>query len=289
MKLLTTHFRRFGLTVHTGSISKKESSKTEFVHIPAPDHITSLEDTERIFIEEDKLISSCEEFQYLGSKITSSLECDTDIDNRIKKAQFLFYMLNKSVFRRRDLDMDTRCRVYVATIINILLWGCESWPLTKKNRQKLDVFHNRCCRRFLNISIFDVIADHSLTNKFIYTETGIKPLSTYVELRRVRWLEKIANMRECRNPRKLLGAWIRNPRRNEKSGRPQQTIRHAYIETLRTIGFSNDFTFEKWMTEAKNRKNWAKRVEYYLSLPEGTYCRTNGNSRAAELKTFENL
>ena len=52
MKLLTTHFRRFGLTVHTGSISKKESSKTEFVHIPAPDHITSLEDLSLIHISE---------------------------------------------------------------------------------------------------------------------------------------------------------------------------------------------------------------------------------------------
>ena len=143
--------------------------------------------------------------------------------------------------------------------------------------------------RILNISIFDVISDHSLCNSDIFNETGIKPLGTYVELRRARWLEKIANMSEKRNPRKLIGAWLPYARRNGTSGRPQQTIRHAYVQTLITLGFTKDCTFETWMKEAKDRIKWAKRVEHYLDLPKGSYSRANAKHQAAQLRDYSNL
>ena len=81
------------------------------------------------------------------------------------------------VFRSRDIDINIRRRIYVAIIINILLLGCKSWPLTVDNRRKLETFHNRCCRRILNITIYDVISDHTLTNEHVRRVTGILPLS----------------------------------------------------------------------------------------------------------------
>ena len=67
------------------------------------------------------------------------------------------------------------------------------------------------------------------TNTHILENTGLLPLETYVELRRTRWLKKLANMGEKRNPSKLLGSWLPYARRNGEPGRPQQTIRHAYV------------------------------------------------------------
>ena len=65
-KTIVKHFKRFGLTVHTGSKSEKETSKTEFEFIPAPGYTATNADTTDIKITEDSFISHTDCFQYLG-------------------------------------------------------------------------------------------------------------------------------------------------------------------------------------------------------------------------------
>ena len=156
------------------------------MHIPGAGEESTASDIEDIFLDDDKYISSCSKFAYLGSIYTPSLKCSTDVKNRINKAQKLFFSLNKLVFRNGSLSLQIRKRIYVATGVNILLWGCEAWALTVEDRRALEVFHNRCCQRILNITIYDVIADNSLSNKNILRELGMSELSTYLEVRRAR-------------------------------------------------------------------------------------------------------
>ena len=51
-------------------------------------------------------------------------------------------------------------------------------------------------------------------------------------------------------PRKLLGSWLPYARRNGNAGSPQQTIQHAYVHTLKRLGFENS-NFSEWMEVAK--------------------------------------
>ena len=53
--LITTHFRRFGLTVHCGDRRTNEPSKTEAMHIPAPGKKSTEKDTTDIDIDENHL------------------------------------------------------------------------------------------------------------------------------------------------------------------------------------------------------------------------------------------
>ena len=185
-KLMYSHFKRFGLTIHTGSKNKKEKSKTEFLVIPGAGTTPIDQDEKDIFINNDAYISFCTKFKYLGTSNTPSMKNSPDIQNRINKAQQLFFSLNKLVFRNQDISLPIRKRIYVAIVINILLWGCESWNLTSEDRRKLEVFHMRCCRRILNVSIYDVIANHELSNKNILRTIGISNMDSYIELRRSR-------------------------------------------------------------------------------------------------------
>ena len=75
----------------------------------------------------------------------------------------------------------------------------------------------------LNITIYDVIANHELNNQYILKEVGILKMNSYLELRRARWLEKLSHMKENRIPRLILGAWLQQPRRNGNAGRAQNT------------------------------------------------------------------
>jgi hypothetical protein len=75
-------------------------------------------------------------------------------------------------------------------------------------------------------------------------------------------------MKESRSPRKILGAWCTTPR---KAGRPKQTIRHAYVATLKKLEFEEEGKLEEWMTVARDRSAWGQRVEYFLELPPGSF------------------
>ena len=66
-------------------------------------------------------------------------------------------------------------------------------------------------------------------------------------------------------------------------GRPRQTIRHGYAETLKTFYGEGNTSFNHWMEEAKNPNAWKDRVEDKLGLKPGTYKialrRTQANNR----------
>ena len=91
-------------------------------------------------------------------------------------------------------------------------------------------------------------------------------------------------MKPDRIPRMLLNAWLPYAR---QTGKPFQTIRHAYVRTLEILGFKNS-DFESWMPEAKDRDIWSTRVEHFLNLPPGTYTRSNAKCKHASLRTYPN-
>ena len=54
------------------------------------------------------------------------------------------------------MDVDAKVLIYLANSVDLLLWGCQSWALTKVLIKKLEVFHMRCIRRILQIKWDDV-------------------------------------------------------------------------------------------------------------------------------------
>ena len=72
--LITTHFRRFGLTVHCGDRRTNEPSKTEAMHIPAPGQTPTENDTANIEIDKNHYFSFCDNFKYLGTNFTRDLK-----------------------------------------------------------------------------------------------------------------------------------------------------------------------------------------------------------------------
>ena len=68
-----------------------------------------------------KLISLCQKILYLRSIYTPLLKTSIDIQNRINKAQHLFFSLRKFLFQNIEIGIKIKRRVYIASIVNILL------------------------------------------------------------------------------------------------------------------------------------------------------------------------
>jgi len=66
----------------------------------------------------------------------------------------------KTFFDNKDVDKRIKAQIYVAGPLNALLWGCESWNLTKRNTDKLMSFHHNAIRRILGIKWNQVREKH---------------------------------------------------------------------------------------------------------------------------------
>ena len=49
------------------------------------------------------------------------------------------------------MDISAKVLIYLAIPVNLLLWGCQSWALTKVLTKKIEVFHMICLRHILKI------------------------------------------------------------------------------------------------------------------------------------------
>ena len=151
MTYMIKHLSRFGLMVHVGRGTT--SSKTECMFFPRPREPEDGADLSDIIVTADGgFISFVEKFRYLGSHIGQRLDSDVDIDERLSKASQTFGALRKHTFANRDVKPEIKARLYVALVLGVLLYGCESWFLRVKEYKKMQRFHHDCVRTMLRVN-----------------------------------------------------------------------------------------------------------------------------------------
>ncbi|VDP80776.1 unnamed protein product, partial [Schistosoma mattheei] len=90
-------------------------------------------------------------FTYLGSLISPcGLACD-EVSARIQKARLAFANLHH-FWRRRDIRLSIKGRVYCAAVRSVPLYGSETWPVRVEDIRRLLVFDHRCLRNIARIS-----------------------------------------------------------------------------------------------------------------------------------------
>lgn len=190
-------------------------------------------------------VKKTEAFTYLGSKITECGKSTEEIKCRIGKAGAAFGSLNK-IMRARNINLRTKMGIYNATVLSILLYGSETWTLTKVNSNKLDAFHHKCLRKILGISYRDRI-----TNRDILNRTQQQEISEIIRNRRLRWFGHVVRMRDERFPKKVL-SW--EPTVKRGPGRPRYTWKQNVTKDLRDLGTN----WSEAMVEARDRDAWRR-------------------------------
>ena len=56
-----------------------------------------------------------------------------------------------SILKSRDITLPTKVRLVKAMVFPIVVYGCDSWPIKKAERQRIDAFELRCWRRLLRV------------------------------------------------------------------------------------------------------------------------------------------
>ena len=73
---------------------------------------------------------------FLGSKITADGDCSHEIKRRLLLGRKAMTKLD-SVFKSRDITFLTKFHIVKVTVFPVVMYGCESWTITKYVRAKL--------------------------------------------------------------------------------------------------------------------------------------------------------
>ena len=56
-----------------------------------------------------------------------------------------------SIFKSRDITLQTNIHLVKAMVIPVVMYGCESWTVKKAESQRIDAFELWCWRRLLRV------------------------------------------------------------------------------------------------------------------------------------------
>ena len=240
-------FAQFGLEVHLGCTNMpKSKTKTEAMYFPA--HSKPIEETEeelisgRFIISENKFVKFMNKFKYLGTYLLAQdLSDDTDVNERITAASKNFNALSKELFRNHKISLHFCCCLYVATTINILLWVCDTWALTHLQINRIE-------------------------------KSNLKSAETYIRIRQLCFLTRIAHMDPSRLPRQVINSQATaNGRCSKNVASTKGAYKMALEETgLFKKGKCGGIKTSLWINCLRNTDT-AKRIEANLGLTHGSF------------------
>ena len=195
-----------------------------------------------------KVLEEVDNFTYLGSIVDKEGGSGTDIKVKIQKARGAFAML-KNIWKTKQIRTKTKLRIFNSNVKSVLLYGSESWRLTKGDLNKLQTFVNGCLRRIMDIKWYDKI-----TNATVWERTAHIPVEQEIQKRRWRWIGHTLRKPTTNLTRQAL-LW--NPQGARRRGRPKNTWRREVEKDVQVIGR----TWKELEKIARDRRTWKEIVD----------------------------
>ena len=120
---------------------------------------------------------------YLGSIITNTGDLQPDIKRRIGLATGVMRSLRKPLWRHSSISLETKLRVYQASLLSVLLYGSECWPISTSLCGRLSAFDMQAQQTITDTKWFEY-----KTNIEVRTLTNRQPIQRYIAQGRLRWL-----------------------------------------------------------------------------------------------------
>ena len=188
-----------------------------------------------------------ESFVYLGSKVTKDGGTAQDVAQRIQKANGAFVQLYP-IWRNNKISTRTELPIFCTNVKAVLLYGSETWKVTKITTSELQVFVNRCLR-IPKIHWSEVISNEELWRRAEEIE-----ISTQIKIRKWNWIGHTLRKGQDTIEREVMD-W--NPHGQRKRGRPKQMWRRSvHNEALREGKSWNEIK-----QLARNRIRWQRFVD----------------------------
>ena len=207
------------------------------------------------------VVKDVSQFKYLGSMLVVDGKLDVELGIRRGRAYGRFKQFEK-LWGAKHLSVSTKVKCYRAYVLPILLFGSETWALTKEQSLMLERVHTSCLRSILGVKLSD---RHS--NAHVRSVCGMQSLSRIITANRLRWLGHVGRMEPGRLPHIALFSSRCLPhgvRTRAKAGRPRLRWEDCVLQDLAAVGVQE----EDWEAECQLKCVWRRKL-WEFSHPTG--------------------
>lgn len=197
----------------------------------------------------DTILERVTTYDYLGSILTEDGKIDRELSNRQNKSTIIYYSLNKTIWGHRDIDLETKIKIYNTITVPIITYACENWTLRKKDESKINAMEMKHLRRLAGKTKWDRIK-----NEDIREITKQEPIMRKIRRKQLNWYGHIVRMKTDRITRKIMET---GPPINRRRGRP----RRKWMDQIIEIGRKKGKNVDEMKTMARNRKEWREWVQ----------------------------
>ncbi|XP_044766420.1 uncharacterized protein LOC123322542 [Coccinella septempunctata] len=168
-----------------------------------------------LHLEDNIEIGTCSEYTYLGAQIDHTGRTETEIGLRILKGRRVIGCLN-SILWSKNISREKKHQIYNSIFEGIVLYGCETWQLTKGVERRLLALEMDFWRRSAGKSKMDKVRNETIRNIMQVERTIIDE----IQRRQLIWYGHVERMCDERLPKMIL-KWT--PPERRKRGRPKKT------------------------------------------------------------------
>jgi hypothetical protein len=145
-----------------------------------------------------------EKFKYLGTTLTDQNCMQDEIKSRLNSGNACYHSV-QSLLSSRLLSRNVKVKIYKTINLTVVLYGCETWSLTLRERNRLRVFENRILRRIFGPNRDDVTGEwRKLHNEELHILYSSQNIIRQIKSRRMRSAGHVARMGEERNVYRVL-------------------------------------------------------------------------------------
>ena len=153
--------------------------------------MTNIDTTENIQINRTE-IEKVTNYKYLGQTTAMEKSTKQEVSIRIKAGWSVFGKYSE-IFLDRHLPMSLKRKVFNQCVLPAMIYGCQTWSLTKALVKKLEINQQAVERRMLNVKLKDRI--HNTT---IRQRTRVTDIVQYVTNAKWKWAGHITRMKDNR-------------------------------------------------------------------------------------------
>jgi hypothetical protein len=165
----------------------------------------------------------------------------------------------QNLFLPVSYKKNLKIKIYKTVILQILLYGCETWSLTLRKEHRLRVFENRVLRKILGPKREEDGSWRKLRNDKLHSLYSSPNVIGVIKSRKMRWARHVARMGEGRGVYRVL---IGRSEGKRPLRRPRRRLEDKINIDLRVIGIDG----ANWIRLAENRFQWRAFVKMLLNL-----------------------
>jgi hypothetical protein len=157
------------------------------------------------------------------------------------------------------MSRNVKIKIYRTIILPVVLYWCETWSLTLREKHRLRVSENRVLRRIFGPKRAEVTGWRKLHNEELHGLYSLPGIVRMIKARRMRWAGHVAYMGEVRGAYNIL---VGRPEGRRPLGRPRCTREDNIKMDLTEMGFGD----VDWIHLARYKDTWRALVTTVMNL-----------------------